>query len=476
MKKLRKLFNLSQKKIVDDLSAELSKRDYPSSKLLIPLVLFSVFTGEILVEHNLEKFIVLEYPYKAIVNSIVLSFIVFPGVYFSIYKPLILRIQKSRRITADLRKDKEILDEKIKDRTKELKLSNKELKEKIKEYDRAKKALKKMRDYNEKIISSLSPLCIIDKSFNITFTNEAFQKEFSYDKKSDGKKNLFSLLKINTNEKKTIKDKINITHEESIQHFEIKIRRKFFSLAMFRFETGVVIIITDTTERKELELRVQKLSTEVINSHEKERERLAKDLHDSVVQTISAAKLNFKSFEKEPSKSLIYYYRGQELLSKANQELREACENLFPSILTNLGIESTLNWHSRHYLIENNIKTNIKTEIKEEIPHEIQVHLYRIFQEIISNILRHSKANKVKINCYAIKNNQVDMIIEDNGIGFSLEEALKKQKSFGLNSIRQRIEAMNGKLSIESKKNIGTKYKICVVWESKNETGKNISG
>ncbi|MDH5719636.1 MAG: histidine kinase [Spirochaetia bacterium] len=473
--KKKNIISKIKKKIQADIHEELITKEYPSSKILIPFVFLSVFIGEFIVESNLDKIIVIDKKFAAVIDSVILSFIVFPAVYFAVYRPLIKKIRKNISIADSLKKDKIKLNEKIKYNAERLRVSNADLKRKIREHEIDKRSLKKVKEYNEKIISSLSPLAIINRRHKIVFVNEAFNKEFASlsrekDANFDDKKDIFKTLKLRAADKALLSQRFDDEKRHFEKNCELKINKKYYSCTVFQFEAGTGLILSDTTKRKELENEVKKLSAEIINSEEAERERMAKDLHDSVVQTISAAKLSFTSFEKKPVEGGVHYARGQQLLSRANQELREALENLFPSVLTNLGLEAAIHWYSRHNLYLNNIKPKLDIKIKAEIPHDIQVQLYRIFQEVIANILKHSKADRVSVLLKTTGANKVLFQIEDNGIGFSIKEAEKKIKKFGLYSIRRRIEAMNGALNVVSEKNQGTKYDIVVEWHKKNET------
>lgn len=191
-----------------------------------------------------------------------------------------------------------------------------------------------------------------------------------------------------------------------------------------------MIIARDISEERKAESRIKDLTNEIISSQEMERQRIAKDLHDSVTQTILAAKLNFSEYQKKPSSSENRFKMGLECISRAADELREIYTGIYPSILNDIGLEATIRWYAKNYLEVNNIAVIINFEINEILQHNLKITFYRIIQELLSNILKHSKADSATVSFKNIDNSIIQLIISDNGIGFDISKLDNDNKSF----------------------------------------------
>jgi len=177
------------------------------------------------------------------------------------------------------------------------------------------------------------------------------------------------------------------------------------------------------------------LNRELINSQEKERRRIASDLHDSVVQTLLAAKINIEKSFNAPQTSNAYEL-GIQFIDRAVEELRTIYSDLYPTILRDIGLEATIRWYANNYLEVGGIAVVLDISIEGEIPENIKIHLYRIVQEIFSNIIRHSGADSVEVHLTYRTENDFFLKVHDNGIGFSKQEDLKY--GYGLRNIKQR--------------------------------------
>ncbi len=231
---------------------------------------------------------------------------------------------------------------------------------------------------------------------------------------------------------------------------------------------GILADFTDITEifllkmeRKAHEDRIIKLTNELIASQEKERQRVAKDLHDGVGQTILAAKINFKEFIKNPERLRERFDAGLGFIDQASQELREIYNDLFPSILQDIGIEAAVRQYVKQSLEVNNIKCELDFNLKKKPDRDIEVNLYRITQEVFSNIIKHSGAQKVRVGL-SQSNRMIIMCITDNGCGFDFKEIFKNSRGLGLVSIWQRVESMKGKLDIVTSPGNGVEFRITV--------------
>jgi PAS domain S-box-containing protein len=213
--------------------------------------------------------------------------------------------------------------------------------------------------------------------------------------------------------------------------------------------------ITDITDRVHAEERI--IQT-IIETEDRERSRIAKELHDSLGQKLTTVSLNFNALKSKVDKGSDVEDRlmiGLEYLKQAIGETREISHNLMPKSIEDFGvilsIESLiadLNEYSETaFSFYHNIKDNA-------LSNNIGIHLYRIVQESINNILKHAKAKTVTVQLMAYEDIIV-LSIEDDGKGFNIGSNDKSQ-SFGLDSIRHRAQLLSGDAIIDSSAGHGT--------------------
>ncbi|WP_367643910.1 histidine kinase [Bacillus sp. THAF10] len=195
-----------------------------------------------------------------------------------------------------------------------------------------------------------------------------------------------------------------------------------------------------------------------------ERQRLARELHDSVSQQLFALSImssaTIRLFDSHPEKAKKQLTEIASIAAKAQGEMRALLLHLRPVSLTN----DSLSVGIQKLLVELEERTPISfqkdiAEI-ENLTNATEDHLFRIIQEAISNILRHADATNVKITMQQKGSNYVYIFIGDNGKGFDLNQ--HKQSSFGLHTMRERCEEIGGQFNIRSKKGEGTHIEIHV--------------
>jgi two-component system, NarL family, sensor kinase len=197
--------------------------------------------------------------------------------------------------------------------------------------------------------------------------------------------------------------------------------------------------------------RQQKLRFKaVIDAQEKEKVRIAKELHDGVGQVLAGIKLKLTN-DINTDKDAI------SLLNNASDEIRTISHQMMPNALIRLGLPDAL--QELFKSLENQrIKFDYESfSLPKEIPQEIAINVYRIAQEISSNIIKHSKADKALFNLYS-SGNILYLMAEDNGQGMGASD----KKGIGLSNMISRAESMGGNINFESPDNGGTIVKLAV--------------
>jgi signal transduction histidine kinase len=211
------------------------------------------------------------------------------------------------------------------------------------------------------------------------------------------------------------------------------------------------------------ELRL--LSSQLLTAQETERGRIARELHDGIGQSLSAIKFRVEDalgqLAKGSTESSVSTLGNLiPVIQSTVEEVRRITMDLRPSTLDDLGILATIAWLCREFQATYST-VEIKREISAEesdVPNPLKIVLYRVLQEALNNVAKHSGANMVTISL-AKKDNTIQLTIEDNGCGFDVEEARTVESSkrgFGLGSMKERTELSGGTFVINSAKGRGT--------------------
>jgi PAS domain S-box-containing protein len=231
-----------------------------------------------------------------------------------------------------------------------------------------------------------------------------------------------------------------------------------------------VISIRDITERKNMEKKniqnykrkMKNLSHKLTLAEERERKRIATDLHADIGQTLAFLKIKIgelkeKNTSSNIQKSLEEFYN---LVQNAITSARSLMSQISPTILYELGFVPAVDWLAESILKENDIEYEFSDDGKEKpLTDDLRILLFQAVRELLTNIRKHAKAKKVKISIKRNKEN-IQIEIEDNGIGFdisALDSYCEKDVGFGLLNIRSRIDVVGGSFEIESQKKRGTK-------------------
>jgi PAS domain S-box-containing protein len=221
---------------------------------------------------------------------------------------------------------------------------------------------------------------------------------------------------------------------------------------------------------KKSEAELQLLSERLLVIQEEERERISRELHDSVGQSLTFVKMSLECcLSRLGKQNLNEIYQSITSLipsiQKAINEVRQICSGLWPAMLYQVGILKTLQW-----LCEDFEKCNpdlfVETSIdllEQDIEKNLKIVIYRLVQEAFNNIAKHSRADKVHI-CLKKIEGHTQLKIRDNGIGFEVESFSTKNHTMGigLSSMKKRTEVSGGSFFLDSTPGAGTQ--ITAVW------------
>jgi len=227
---------------------------------------------------------------------------------------------------------------------------------------------------------------------------------------------------------------------------------------------GIVQSMRDISDRKRAEQELRQIPSKLISVQEEERKRLASELHDSIGQTLAAVKfwvemaLKLRD-ENDCNAVLTHLEKFVPILQRSIQETRSIYMGLRPSMLDNEGLLATLEWlrgECMKLYPERHIKLDAGIA-EEEVPESLKVNIFRIVQEALNNIAKHSKADRVDVSLSKIGSG-IELVVSDDGAGMDLKLILQTStaRSLGLTSMRERAELTGGSFSIESTLGEGT--------------------
>lgn len=210
--------------------------------------------------------------------------------------------------------------------------------------------------------------------------------------------------------------------------------------------------------RRYIRLQKERIHAE-ITMQEMERKRIANDLHDSLGPLLSTAKLYIHSIGVSNEEDRRLLERAGVYIDETISGLREISYNLVPGSLSRNGLTDALKEYINRLNTAGVLKIELKIDENINVAKENEVHLFRIFQEIIHNTVKHAKATTLKL-IFTNQDNEQVIIAVDDGIGFDQAELKKQAGGLGLKSIESRCEILSATLQLITAKGKGCKYII----------------
>jgi signal transduction histidine kinase len=219
------------------------------------------------------------------------------------------------------------------------------------------------------------------------------------------------------------------------------------------------------------------LSRQLIQAQEKERKRIASELHDGIAQSIGVVKYRIEDavarFGREhPDLDLTVLESTIDDMKGLVEEVRRISSNLSPSMLEDFGIHVAMEWLCKEFKAQNGeINISCSVDIDEaETSEMIKVAIYRVAQEALQNISKHSKATRVRAVLESTEGG-AKLVISDNGVGFDAESAERGydgKSGLGLRSMRERVGATGGRFELKATAQKGVEVKA--TWPSQDAT------
>jgi signal transduction histidine kinase len=204
--------------------------------------------------------------------------------------------------------------------------------------------------------------------------------------------------------------------------------------------------------------QLRNLSMHLQAAIEEERTKIAREIHDELGQTLTAASMELSRIKakKTSQKSVsALVLSASELIDSAVQDIQRICSELRPRVLDHLGLLAAIEWQAKKFSERSGIRCTLDIGTSPaNLPDTMSTALFRIFQETLTNVARHAKATEVTVHMGVIDNTLV-LEVKDNGKGIGKQKIFGKN-SFGIMGIRERVHDFGGSVVIKSVMNKGT--------------------
>jgi len=214
-------------------------------------------------------------------------------------------------------------------------------------------------------------------------------------------------------------------------------------------------------ELEETQEQLRHVSSRLLLAEETERKRIAQDIHDGIAQHWSTIRFRLENILQDLDEQVAVPLADLlPIIQVGLDESRRVQMNLRPAILDDLGIVATIKWLCREFQKAHpDIQIEAKMKIEEDaVPNLMKIVIYRVMQEALHNVAKHSKGNLVSIT-FGKKDGTIEFIVRDNGVGFDLNEVLSLkslERGLGLVGMKERIMLSGGTVNIESTVGAGT--------------------
>jgi len=242
-----------------------------------------------------------------------------------------------------------------------------------------------------------------------------------------------------------------------------------FNLIGFLFFTIIVSVISfsdfieyfietaDLKEKLEVEVKkrtreIRQLSNSILFAQENERKKLSQDLHDEIGQSLTLINLNLQTIIHNPTLDKIELQKQiqliQTILSEASNSIRQFAFNLRPSILDDIGLIPAMKAHAEQFSERTKIDVKFSSAVNGIEDEKIKIVLYRVFQECLTNVAKHSHSKNVSVAVETTKH-YVELTVLDYGVGIEREK-FSQHEGMGLLGMKERVEGIGGSFTYHS--------------------------
>jgi PAS domain S-box-containing protein len=222
---------------------------------------------------------------------------------------------------------------------------------------------------------------------------------------------------------------------------------------------GYIGTAFDVTERKLAEEALSTVSQKLIEAHEEESTRIARELHDGISQGLALLSVHLDCLKQRPPASAAAFTQeigiASQQIANLVSDIQALSHRLHPSRLELLGLEAAAAAFCEELSNRHGVQIDFHIEnIPTELPPELALSLYRVLQEALQNVVKHSGSRRAHVSFHGGVND-INLTVKDSGLGFDPHEAMR-ERGLGLTSMKERLKLIGGQLSIHSERGRGT--------------------
>ncbi|MBZ5578686.1 MAG: sensor histidine kinase [Acidobacteriia bacterium] len=217
----------------------------------------------------------------------------------------------------------------------------------------------------------------------------------------------------------------------------------------------------EALERVRMQADIRRLEAEARHAEQEERRRIGRELHDEAGQSMMLLRLQLEMMERGAPENLRpRLAEARELAGRTAVELRRIVAALSPAVLERLGLQTALRQLVGRFRKVHGARVRLRSEgLREGLPRQTEEVIYRVTQEGLHNIAKHTQATCVNL-CLRAADKRIRLSVADNGAGFRTDRAGSKPKSFGLAGMRERVALLGGTLAVQSAPGKGTRVTL----------------
>ena len=319
-------------------------------------------------------------------------------------------------------------------------------------------------------VFELAPIAIwITDGDSIVFANEACIRLFGVkDSNALVGCSIRDLIQVNANNSDFEWSQGNSSPNENLAMLNGKIARPDGSIREVEIavtplpdhgRSFVQMVIVDSTlrsrERRSLlhsKHTLRALAANIVEAREEERQHIARELHDELGQRLTALKMELAASARNQvnDSASDRHQHMMDMVDETMKATRHLAMGLRPPMLDDLGLESAMDWLVRQFMQNHAIKVDLQIEtLQAPLPPSVSVSLYRILQEALTNIARHSSAQQVHIDLKS-HGQWIQLVVQDDGQGLPEQDAVPKRSSFGLIGMRERVRMHSGQFQFRN--------------------------
>lgn len=221
---------------------------------------------------------------------------------------------------------------------------------------------------------------------------------------------------------------------------------------------GFIGSAIDVTDQKLAQEALESVSGRLIEAQEKERSRIARDLHDDICQRLALLSMELEQANRNgaPPSTKSKLEKIRQHCSEITGDVQSLSHQLHSSKLEYLGVVAATRAFCKEFAKQHDVRVDFRDEnVPTQLPRDISLCLFRVAQEALHNAMKYSRASRFSVDVRGMAD-EVQLVVKDAGVGFDLEEA-KRNRGLGLVSMQERVHLVHGRFNVESKPGGGTR-------------------